>query len=307
MKEISSEPCQFEPSHSDRGPATITLNTKAQNIDTVQEEAMNHRVMGIALLAALMVAGCSKIGNPVSAPVEVPVNLSVAFSQSAEMAGITGGFSSFAADSLTIDSAIVVLARIKFESHDSVDDDTDLPDSLETDDDEDESNVKFRGPFVVRVRDTFSIDFASQTLPAGIYNAIKIKIHRLKSGEDYEDSDEHDGKPRPMVNVPYESSIIVWGSVLKNGVWTPFEFKFNGEFEFAIRGNFVVEQDVSSVNIALNFDLASWFVNPFDGSLLDPTELSETKRELFLRAIKKSFGQGRCGRDDDEDGHPDED
>ncbi len=272
-----------------------------------KEVEMRNVAVGITLMMALIIVGCSTTENPVSGTKEVPVNLSAAFSYSGTLSGLSKGLTLSSVDSVVIDSAIVVLARIKFESDlDSMDVDSSEADSLEHDD-EGELNVKFRGPFVVHVRDVISVDFADETLPPGTYNTIKFKIHRLMPGEHHEDSDEHNGNPSWVTDLPYGSSIIVWGSVLKAGVWTPFEFKFDTELEFKVRGNFVVEEAVSSVNIALNFDMGQWFVNPFDGSLLDPTDLGPTTRELFLRAIKKSFGQGRCGRDDDDDGHPDED
>lgn len=268
---------------------------------------MRNAAVGIALTLALIIVGCSQSVNPVPGTKEVPVNLSASFSGTGATSGLSKVSVLSSVDSVVIDSAIVVLARIKFESHlDSMDVDSVESDSLESDDD-DELNVKFRGPFVVHIRDMISVDFAGETLPPGTYNSIKFKIHRLMPGEHYEDSDEHNGKAGWGADLPYGSSIVVWGSVLKDGLWMPFEFNFDIELEFRIRGDFVVAEEASSVNIAMNFDMGMWFVNPFDGSLLDPTDLGQTTRELFLRAIKKSFGQGRCGRDDDDDGHPDED
>jgi len=264
------------------------------------------RGMGMALLMALMIAGCSQSGNPVAGQQQVPVNLSVAFSTGGGT-GLLKAAGGTSADSIRIDSAIVVFARIKFESHiDSVAVDSTGKDSAEVES-EDDLNVTFRGPFVVHVRDTVAIDFASQTLPAGTYNGIKFKIHRLMPGEHHEDSDEHEGHMmNPMADTTgYGSSIVVWGQVYKNGAWEPFEFKFNGEFEFKIAGDFVVSEATSSINIALNFDMGAWFRNPETGSLLDPTDLSLMNRELFQRAIRESFGSGCGGRDDNHDGHPD--
>ena len=131
----------------------------------------------MALLMALMVAGCSQSDNPVAGQQQVPVNLSVAFS-SGSGTGLLKTAGGTSADSIRIDSAIVVFARIKFESHiDSVAVDSTGEDSAKVESD-DNLNVTFRGPFVVHVRDTVAIDFASQTLPAGTYNGIKFKIHR---------------------------------------------------------------------------------------------------------------------------------
>ena len=253
-----------------------------------------------AVIALTMLGGCSNSSNPVT-PTDSPVNLSVSFSKAGTGTALLKGF---AVDSLRIDSAIVVLERIKFESHV----DTVTVDSTGTKpDDDSEMNITFRGPFVVHVRDTVAIDFASQTLPAGTYDGIKFKIHKLQPGEKHEDSDEHNHRTVSTNDSSIlGSSIVVWGSILKNGVWTPFALKLEVEVEFKIKGNFVVSAATSSVDIALNFNMGLWFRNPDTGSLLDPTDPGSTTRELFMRAVKISFGQGRGGHDRNHDGHPDD-
>lgn len=268
---------------------------------------MKNVFVGLSFLALMVVAGCSNTDNPVGGSGQVPVNLAVSFSQTGSSSGLLKGLTALGADSIRIDSTIVVFSRIKFESHiDSVVVDSTGGDTTEVEPG-DEMTVTFRGPFVVHVSDTVSIDFASQTLPAGTYDGIKFKIHRLQPGEHHEDGDMHHGHmmDRSPDSSGYGSSIVVWGQVYKNGAWQPFEFKFDGEFEFKIKGNFVVAGDVSSVDIALNFDMGSWFRNPESGALLDPTDLSFMNREQFQRAIRLSFGSGRGGCDNDHDGHPD--
>ena len=269
---------------------------------------MRKAAVGMALCATLIMAGCSKSSNPVSGQQQTSVNLAVSFSKAGSGLGLLKSAFAFGADSLKIDSAIVVFARIKFESHvDSIAVDTTGNDTT-TVEREDEMNVTFRGPFVVHIRDTVAIDFASQTLPAGTYDGIKFKIHRLQPGEHHEDSDEHHGhmmNPLPD-STGFGSSIVVWGQVYKNGAWQPFEFKFDGELEFKISGNFVVTDATSSINIALNFNMGLWFRNVETGVLLDPTDLSPANRELLRNAIRHSFGNGRGGHDDDHDGHPDD-
>ena len=209
-------------------------------------------------------------------------------------------------DSLLIDSAVVILQRVKFESHiDSAEvDSSDMDDDGE--ESEEEINVTMRGPFVVHIRDTVSIDFASQTLPAGTYDGIKFKVHRLRRGEHHEDSDEHGGRRRVSVDsLPYGSSVMIWGWVKKNGAWSTFTFAFDGELEFKVKGNFTVSEATSMVNFALNFNMGVWFTTP-TGVLLDPTDASSRTRQLIRESIKRSFQQCRGGRDRDDDGHPDD-
>lgn len=259
--------------------------------------------MIIATMIAFGVNGCSQ-SDPVSLNDNPAVNLAVSFSKSGSVTGLFKGFGTLAADSLRIDSAIVVFQRIKFESHI----DSAAVDSTGKDlDDGHEDNFMFKGPFVVHMRDTLAINFANQTLPAGTYDGIKFKIHRIQPNEHFEDSDDHNNHPRMRSDsLPMGSSIVVWGSVKKNSIWTPFMFKFDGEVEFKIKGSFTVSQSSSTVKIALNFNIGSWFKNPQTGALLDPTDTSNATRELIKRAIYLSFGKGKGGHDRNDDGHPDD-
>lgn len=258
-----------------------------------------------AILTGGIIAGCSKSSDPVSAPAAVPVNLAVSFSKSGIGTMLLKDVGLTSIDSLRIDSAVVVLQRIKFESHiDNVTADTSGTDSP---DNEAESNITFKGPFVIHVRDTLSINFANQTLPAGTYDGIKFKIHRLKTSEKHEDSDEHNNRPK-VVGLDSSlagSSIIVWGAIKRNGAWIPYTFKFNGEVEFKLKGNFTVSEATSTARIALNFNLGLWFKNPDTGGMLDPTDTSSSNWELYKRAIYLSFGKGKGGHDDNGDGFPD--
>ena len=262
----------------------------------------------VGLLLSIAIIGCSKSSNPVSSSSgTAPISLSVAFSNSGtpvslrKVSGVTSG------DSLRIDSAVVVLQRIKFEAHiDSVTVDTT---GMGMDDKTDDPNVTFQGPFIVHVRDTVSINFANQTLPAGTYDGIKFKIHRVQPGEKGEDSDEmmhHNSMMAPVDTSLAGSSIIVWGAVKKNGVWQQFAYRFDEEVEFKIKGNFTVGSATNTVQIALNFNMGSWFVNPYTGALLDPTDTSGDNLEMIAHAIKMSFENGRGGDDRNGDGHADD-
>jgi hypothetical protein len=253
----------------------------------------------------LWVIGCNKTDNPMASSNTNPsVNLSVAFSKAGTVNGLLKTSGNLSADSLRIDSAIVIFDRIKFESHiDTVKIDSTGGGTQENSQD---IHITFIGPFVVHIRDTVAVSFANQELPPGTYDGIKFKVHQLQHGENREDSDDHNGHPHHMNDsVTDGSSLIVWGSVYKNGSWTSFTFKYNGELEFKIKGNFVVTTAVNSFNIALNFNMGLWFKDPHSGVLLDPTDQSGSTHNLIKDAIKRSFENGRGGRDDDHDGHPD--
>ncbi|MFA6457474.1 MAG: hypothetical protein WCW40_11685 [Bacteroidota bacterium] len=246
--------------------------------------------------------GCNSDDPVASGSSSTPVNLSVGFSK----IGSNNSLSKYAVvDSLRIDSVIVVLQKIKFESHiESATIDTSGKDTTET---EFESNYMFRGPFVVHVRDSSTVSFANQTLPAGIYTGIKFKIHAFRKGEKCEDSDEHNHRVGTANNDSMTGySIAVWGGVKQNGVWVPFAYKTNIEVEFKLRGNFTIASSTSAVKIALRFNTGDWFQDVQTGALLDPTDSSSRNRELIKEAIKKSFEKGRGGRDSNNDGHPDD-
>lgn len=259
-------------------------------------------VLFAAAFLAALVGGCAKNSATGPSAGTVPVSMAVSFSQAGTPALMkSSGISTL--DSLRIDSAVVVIARIKFESHiDSVTADTT---EGQTEDLDSDQNIVFRGPFVVHVRDTVAINFADAVLPAGTYDGIKFKIHRLMNGEQYEDSDEHNHRTRQRDSAFVGSCITVWGAVYKNGAWQAFTFQFNGEYEFKIKGTFTVAEATSTVNIALNFNMASWFVNPWTGGLLDPTDTSMMNQEMFRYAIRNSFERGRGGHDRG-DGYPDD-
>jgi hypothetical protein len=257
--------------------------------------------IGLVLISLLMF-GCSKSTNPLSSSSNPGnVTMSVAFSNTGSVVGLMKTSSTGAIDSIRIDSAIVVLSRIHFESNiDSVTVDTssDVP-TINVDNYD--SSVTFQGPFVVHVRDTVAINFASQTLPAGTYTGIKFNINRVGVGERYEDSDEFNGIRSGSSGDTTVSnySIVVWGAVYKDSSWVPFEFKDNQNLEFKVKGSFTISSPTSAINIALNFNMGSWFVNPYTGATLDPSNTSFGNRLLIMQAIRSSFNNGRCGRRDD--------
>jgi hypothetical protein len=252
------------------------------------------------LLAAGFVSGCSK-DSPSSSNSGTPlVNMAVSFSKSGA-SSLSKGYSVDGLTDVRIDSAVVVIDRIKFES--DMDTSTLMINEHPMDDAQD-NNYTFKGPFVIHVRDTIGINFASADLPAGTYNGVKFKIHNLIAGEPREDSDVRNHHRFILGDTAIAgSSITVWGVVVKNGVSTKFTYNFNGEVEFKIKGSYVVPAAGSAVNFALNFNISAFFVDTKTGALLDPTDTSNANKVLIRQAIYSAFGAGRCGHDRG-DGHP---
>jgi hypothetical protein len=271
---------------------------------------MKHQKSGIVVLSGifasvivasiLIFSGCTKdsVTSPSSSGPNV--NMAVSFSASRSV-GVMKTAGALGVDSIRIDSAVVIFSRITFKSHiDSVVIDTSGEgiDSLDHD-----QRFVFKGPFVIHVQDTVVINFANQVLPPGTYDGIVLSTHRLRDGEHHQDCDKDRRDFVANDSSVVGSSITVWGAVYKNGAWTNFTFNFNDELKVKIKGNFIVPDTTSSVNIALNFNMGSWFTSPLDGSILDPTDVSFGNRQLIRRAIDASFGNG-CGGRDRGDGHP---
>ncbi len=256
--------------------------------------------LGTIILLIGVTAGCSD-DTVATNPATSPVNLSVGFSK---IGTRTSLLKTSATDSLRIDSVVVVMKRIKFESHiDDVAVDSTGKDTVDNDID---ANYMFKGPFLIHIRDSMTVNFALQTLPAGTYTGIKFKIHAVKKGEYCQNSDVYNHRSGIYNSDSLAGySIAVWGSIVKNGVRTPFAFKSTVEVEYKMKGNFTLTGSTSSVTMALRFNTADWFVNLSTGAMLDPTDISSTNRALINQAIKKSFEKGRGGKDANNDGQPD--
>lgn len=263
------------------------------------------KFFAVCVLAGLsiIVNGCKKSDNPVTPETSnSTTNLSIGFSKVSSQSA----FGKVATvDSLRIDSVIVVLQRIKFELNiDTVG--VDSTGNNPGDDDRDSSLI-FRGPFIIHVRDSNAVNFADQVIPAGNYSGIKFKVHRMLNGEKFEDSDDYNRRQSVNNDSIMGYSVGVWGALYKNGAWVPFHFKSNMELEFKIKGNFTIATTTNTLNIALRFSTGDWFRDLNTGFLLDPTDLSQKNQELIREAVKKSFEQGKGGRDSNDDGHPDND
>jgi hypothetical protein len=164
-----------------------------------------------------------------------------------------------------------------------------------------------KGPFIIRLRDSLTANFADQMIPAGTYDGVTFRIRKFSQAEHFEDSDDHEHHGGGHSDSGLAgSSLVVWGSEFQNGAWVPFTLHLDLELQIKVRGNFVVPTAISSVSFALNFDLGSWFRDPFTGTFLDPTDPSNHVRDLIRNAVRIAFGNGHGGHDHDHDGHPDD-
>lgn len=263
---------------------------------------LTKKAVGLLILSLVMF-GCSRSMNPVSSSSnQGNVTMSVAFSNTGTQVGLMKTSVTGAVDSIRIDSAVVVLSRIHFERNIdtvTVDTSSDIP-IINVD--RYDSSVTFMGPFVIHVRDTVAINFANKTLPAGTYTGIKFNVWRMGSGQKFHDSDRFgvdDSTGIPLDSSIANYSIVVWGSVHKDSAWVPFEFKDNQNLQFKVKGTFVISSPTSAINVVLNFNMGSWFTNPYNGTILDPTNNSFRNQLMIMQAIRLSFNNGRCGRWDD--------
>ena len=119
------------------------------------------------------------------------------------------------------------------------------------------------GPFVVQLNLTgLTTDFITSEIPAGMYDEIRFKIHKLEGSEippDPEFIDSQDTTKR--------YSVIVKGNY--NG--TPFVYRSSKSAHQKLRLDepLVVEENTST-NLTITVDPYTWFYE--HGTLLDPTD-----------------------------------
>jgi hypothetical protein len=205
-------------------------------------------------------------------------------------------------DSLVVGQAIIVLKDIRFLA---TPDTAHMRDSTECQRDNDfeerggwhkDSSLRFRGPFIVSLRDTLPVQIALDTIPPGLYSGIKFNIHKLRR------TDSTSSPILPDSLLGY--SIVVTGMVKHTAAgWVPFTFKADIDEDFMAKGDFTVTDGQTLTPYVLKFELASWFRSP-NGTMLDPNDV--TDRRWIRYAIKASLkGRMAGGRDRNHDGHPD--
>ena len=262
----------------------------------------------VFLVAAfVLLAGCKDNSTaPVTGDQNVLVKMTAALGHSADpirLGKVSSPQGTLAAiDSLTVESALIVLKDIAFIP---AVDTAQTRDSLRCwhDDDAEEHEgekmsprIHFKGPFLVQLLSGQPTQITLDTIPAGMYNGIKFVIHKLRM----KDVMRNPSFPDTLLGY----SIVIKGSVKYAGASaTPFVYRADIDEEFKVKGNFIVSPGDRLVPYVLNFDMASWFSGQ-DGRILDPGSFPD--RWIIRQTIKAALkGRVHGGRDFDDNGDPD--
>jgi hypothetical protein len=263
------------------------------------EKAMLKKVILLGLISiAILINGCTKGTEP--SENLVPVELAL----KGETAGGITFAKTFAIDSIKIDYAIIVLRWIQFKQNI----DTVKEDSLWDDHDmnmyqrklkmmDDDPVIRFKGPFLVTLRNNEPTPIAVDSLPPGNYNGIKFKVHALVP---------YDLQRNPAIPDSFlGKSIYVKGKIYQDGAWKDFVFSTGRvNTEFKIKGDFTITESDRNIPYVLVFDLTSWFIDPQTGRLLDPSVPGD-QGKIISNIVLSLKGKSRGGKDRNRDGRPD--
>lgn len=229
------------------------------------------RVLGI-MLFVVIVSSCGDSSSKSS------IKEGTTLSMKADMSLPLG--KSAAGDTVVLDSAKVLLKRMKFESST----------------DEDSADFKI-GPFIVRIDLTGGVtNITTGKIPNGTYDKIKFKIHKPEDDEDIADPDFKTG-----ISDDERFSIVIFGKY--NNVPFVYKSKKDVEQKMDINPQLVVSDSTTSTNATLLVTPAIWFLK--DGQYLNPN--LESDRDDIDDNIKKSFKKVFKDNDHDGDEHDDDD
>lgn len=221
------------------------------------------RIFLISSLAAFFLVGCSDDKKDSN-------NATLSFIAEQNLA------KSAAPGDLTIDTAKILITRIKFGSQG----DSDSMDFEE-------------GPLVVNLDLSGNVQTVSAAhIPQGTYDHIKFEIHKAGQNEDLPDPDFRTGTGG---NERY--SIIIIGTYNLNR----FVFKSRNTINQSVNIDppLVIADSIGVANLTLAVDVSNWFNNGLGGKL-DPTNVNANNVAAIENTIKDSF---RGFKDNDKDGN----
>jgi hypothetical protein len=131
---------------------------------------------------------------------------------------------------------------------------------------------------------------AVQEIPNGSYDKVSFRLHKPEELEDVGDTDFYEGDSGSE-----RYSVVVKGSY--DGQPFTFKSRRTAKQRIDIQPALAITDTTTAVNVTLSVDVHSWFIDPDDGALLNPTD--EGDESEIDDAIKESF---RAYRDDDKDG-----
>lgn len=187
-------------------------------------------------------------------------------------------------DTITLDTVKILLrdVKLKYETESEEDISNDVSDEV---------SVKV-GPFIAYLNlNGVTTDFAVSNIPAGTYNKVKFKIHKIEASEMPPDPEFEEGDDNSL-----RYSVIVKGIYNSN----PFIYKSRKSVHQKIElENPLVIEPNTFTNLTITVDPSTWFIK--DNMILDPTD--PANENDIDNNIKDSFK--RCFKDDDRDGDDD--
>lgn len=180
-----------------------------------------------------------------------------------------------AAGSLTIDTAKILIRRIKFEGEGDGD------------------STEFKtGAMVIHLNLSGNVQTVSAgNVPQGTYDRIKFEIHKADQNENLPDPDFITGSSG---NDRY--SMIIIGTYNS----TRFVFRSRNTINQSINIDppLIVADSIGAANLTLAVNISDWFYDG-DGGYFDPANTSSNNVSNIENTIKNSF---RGFRDNDKDG-----
>jgi hypothetical protein len=234
-----------------------------------------------AFIIFLQLQGCNS--NDINNPNSTTLSLSFATNQGLNKANLVA---------IELDTIKILIRDIKLENEsDSSENDTHWGMHSDTSSYYRSEDIKV-GPFVVYLNlNGVTTDFAVNSIPAGSYNEIKFKIHKIQADEIPPDPEFKEGDDNSL-----RYSVIVKGKYNSE----PFIYKSKKSASQKIKlDTLLVVQENSVTNLTISVDPTTWFT---DGqSELDPTD--STNANLIDKNIARSFRS--AFEDDDHDGQCD--
>jgi hypothetical protein len=235
--------------------------------------------IGMGALMLGIAAGCSK-NSPSGPALDATATWNVAFNMDPND-GMTVGNGAEASeqalggapDSVTIETGAVVIRSLRL-GNGNASADTNITASDQTRDAED-ANIRFKGPYMASVAPA-TTELGTESVVSGRYHAVVFVLEPASSG--IAGHPELDGK-----------SVVVSGSVWRNGQASHFTFSTDYSSEFVVYGQYEMAAG-STCTGTLTFNPTRWFRS--GAGWLDPTTPGNQVTVLRnLRSnIRTSFG-----------------
>ncbi len=179
------------------------------------------------------------------------------------------------ADQIVITDAKALISEVEFE--------------LEGTETEHEIHID---PVVVHLNNTGSVEvFTTGKIPAGVYDKVKFQLHKPEDNETPPDPEFKEGTSG---NQRY--SFIIKGTINGNS----FIYKSRKTVNLVINFSTPINLQQAGINLTMIFNSSLWFKN--GNAVIDPRNPSNENQ--IDDNLKNSFK--RAFRDDDKDGHPDD-